>query len=88
MVDKGKEAQKIAQTTGPVPGWYRHFKHGDLYEVLMCSVDEKTLTPEVVYRAQATGYVWHRPITEWSEPVMAPDGTTVPRYAPMREPAP
>ena len=82
MVDKGKEAQHIAQTTGPTPGWYRHYKHGDLYEVLLCSVREKDLVPEVVYRSQETGYVWHRPITEWAEPVTLPDGSTRPRYQP------
>ena len=80
-VDLGESAQKSAQTAGPVPGYYRHFK-GNVYEVLTCVVDANTLTPVVIYRDVEKGWTWTRPITDWNSPVVV-NGTPTQRFKPV-----
>ena len=68
-------------TCGPNYGsqWY-HYKNNTLYEVVTCAVDEATLKPVVVYRENASGRVWTRPLANWSEVVTMDDGRKVFRF--------
>lgn len=61
-------------------GRYRHYK-GGLYEVLMVAELEADLTPVVIYRAEADGRVWVRPVADFIS-VVELEGKTVPRFAP------
>ncbi|MBP9750575.1 MAG: DUF1653 domain-containing protein [Candidatus Peribacteraceae bacterium] len=66
----------------PLPGQrYRHYK-GGRYEVVAVATLEATHEPLVVYRAEADGAVWARPLSQWSETVEH-EGQTVARFFPL-----
>ncbi len=66
---KVQKMQGYAQHTSPGKGEvYRHYK-GDLYVVLGRCLKENDLVDMVVYQNLSSGYVWCRPVTEWSEKV-------------------
>ncbi len=43
---------------------YKHFK-GNLYEMLMFSIDTTTGGTMVIYKCLKTGQVYNRPLSEW-----------------------
>lgn len=49
---------------------YKHFK-GNLYEVLMFSIDTTQGSTMVIYKCLKTGQVFNRPLSEWFNEVMA-----------------
>lgn len=65
--------------TCPEPGLYRHYK-GGLYTVLCSARHSETEEWLVVYRAEAAGTLWVRPLVMWNEAVLQ-DGGAVPRFA-------
>jgi len=60
----------------PAPGLYRHYK-GGLYTLLHVGRHSETEEWLVVYRSEAEGGIWIRPLAMWRQDV---DG--VPRFAP------
>ena len=72
-------AQALARSGPPSGSRWQHYK-GDFYTVLACGVKESTLTPEVIYRSEALGFVWTRSLDEWRERVKWPDGSLGHRY--------
>ncbi len=62
----------------PQPGeTYRHYKKGDLYEVVgmaLSSEDEWTVVYKALYENPAAG-MFVRPVKEWSEDVEWPQGS-------------
>lgn len=63
----------------PEPGSYRHYK-GGLYTVVCVGRHSETEEWLVVYRAEADGTVWIRPLAMWAETVPH-GGGRVPRFA-------
>ena len=61
------------------PGLYRHFK-GGAYVALTQAKDSRDLGEVVIYASAKDGGLWVRPMTEWHEPVVWPDGVTRPRF--------
>lgn len=66
---------------------YRHFK-GGLYSVLCVAADAQTFGSVVVYYSVLDGGRWTRPLAEWDEPVVWPDGVTRPRFSPVERKEP
>ena len=66
-------------------GKYRHYK-GGLYEVLMTGLAETGHQEMVVYKSleandeYPAGSVWIRPLTEFTESVEWPDGSSRARF--------
>jgi hypothetical protein len=74
-------------TTHPKTGRYRHYKLGDLYDVVGVARDisDSRISRElVVYRSVKRGVLWARALDEWLEPAIV-DGQTVARYSPVSE---
>ena len=69
----------------PEPGLYRHYK-GGLYSLTCVGRHSETEEWLVVYRAEASGTVWIRPLAMWTETVWH-DGVDVPRFALVGSPA-
>lgn len=60
---------------------YKHFKTGNLYELLHIGKHSETQEEVVVYRSMKTGEVWVRPRKMFFEVVTDPDGRQpVPRF--------
>jgi cyclomaltodextrinase / maltogenic alpha-amylase / neopullulanase len=53
---------------------YKHYKTGNIYELLHIGKNSETLEEVVVYRSLKTGEVWVRPKTMFFETVTDPDG--------------
>lgn len=71
----------------PLPGRYRHYKLGDLYDVIGVARDitEPDIGREfVIYRSVRRGVLWARALDEWLEPAIV-GGQDVPRYVPVAE---
>lgn len=64
-------------------GIYKHFK-GDFYRVIAVGKNESTKEEAVVYRGCRFGDVWVRPMREFVEQVMCPDGELRPRFELMQ----
>lgn len=45
---------------------WRHFKGGD-YEILLIALRESDKSPQVIYRSNATGIVFVRPLAEFMD---------------------
>lgn len=61
---------------------YRHYKAGALYRVITTSAAESN--PDVLmitYISLETGKRWTRPLSQWDEPVLWPDGVRRARYS-------
>ena len=54
--------------TRPEPGLYRHYK-GGLYTLLATARHSETEEWHAVYRSEATGTLWVRPLAMWLERV-------------------
>ena len=52
--------------THPEPGLYRHYK-GGLYTLLATARHSETEEWHVVYRSEAEGTLWIRPLAMWAE---------------------
>lgn len=65
----------------PKPGPYRHYK-GGLYTVAGTARHSETEEWLVIYRAEASGTWWVRPLSMWCETVLH-DGASVPRFVPV-----
>ncbi len=63
----------------PQPGLYRHYK-GGLYTVFCTGRHSETEEWLVIYRTEASGTVWARPLAMWAETV-AHAGAVMPRFA-------
>ena len=50
-------------------GRYRHFKHGDLYDVIGVASHSETQESFVVYRSVEKGTLWIRPLAMFTEMV-------------------
>ncbi len=72
----------LFQTVGaPRPGErFKHFRTGDLYEIVAVGIDEATHHPRVMYRSLDTGVVWDRLIAEFIELVRDENGMMVQRF--------
>jgi hypothetical protein len=58
---------------------YKHYR-GLLYTVIAIGLDEKTLEPSVVYKAEyGEKLTWIRPLSDWLKEVEW-EGKTVPRF--------
>jgi hypothetical protein len=68
--------------TLPEPGLYRHYK-GGFYTLLACARHSETEEWHAVYRSEAEGTLWIRPLAMWEEFVGG-----VPRFKKARGSAP
>lgn len=63
---------------------YRHYK-GNLYEYIGECLHSETLEEMVIYKAlYGEGKTWVRPKDMFFEEVILNDGTTVPRFSPVK----
>jgi hypothetical protein len=60
------------------PGQYRHFKHGHIYEVILCAKHSENEESLVIYRDNS-GNIWARPEFSFSQAVLV-DGEPMPRF--------
>ncbi len=58
---------------------WRHYKTGNLYYLVGCSLDERTLEVVVTYHKWNSALWFTRPLREWLEQVTH-EGVTGPRY--------
>lgn len=61
---------------------YRNYR-GGLYTVTFVGADAKTFGTVVAYQSVLDGGRWVRPLDEWDDPVVWPDGVTRPRFCPV-----
>lgn len=63
------------------PGLYKHFRNGNLYQVLYLARHSETLAPLVVYQALYGSYgMWVRPAEMFLEKVTDAEGNEVTRF--------
>ncbi len=65
-------------------GRYRHFKHGDLYDVIGLATHSESGEQLIVYRSVAKGALWVRPVAMFTEMVER-DGYRGPRFTLLEE---
>lgn len=64
----------------PSAGRYRSYKGGEYMVVNIIAIREHDLVPCIFYQSLTTGICFFRPLSEFTEPITLPDGTTVPRF--------
>ena len=61
-------------------GLYRHYKHGDIYQLKDVCFDKETEEAEVLYTDwRYPNIIWRTSLEDWTSKVETQDGTT-PRY--------
>ena len=69
-------------------GIYKHFKTGNLYKVIGVGKHSETLEDLVFYEAlydNKMSKLWARPLSMFTEEVIAPDGIKKPRFSFVRD---
>jgi hypothetical protein len=60
-----------------------HYKHHDIYEVVLNGYLETDETEMVVYKKIATGKIWIRPLQEFFDMITLDDNSKILRYTPL-----
>lgn len=64
-----------------LPGCYRHYATGDVYELSGFTVDKATEQVLVNYHHECVpGVTWSTPLKEWSGKVETDNGQNIPRF--------